>query len=313
MRLIAGQGRLWILLANLMLSATMVAQVPAVSTGQIRHLENFPSKYVAARNVDVWLPPGYDHNKKYAVLYMQDGRSLFDSSIMWNKQEWGMDETMSRLLSDKRISDCIVVGVWNSEQTRHNDYLPQKPFESLSRTQQDTIFSARRLGGQPVYTRYQIWSDYYLRFLTYELKPYIDSNFSTYPDQPHTFIAGSSMGGLISLYAICEYPLVFGGAACLSTHWTGIFRVENNPFPAAMLNYLSTHLPSPGNHKIYFDYGTVTIDSLYQSFQPRTDNLMKKRGYNSSGWLTRKFPGAEHSEKAWGKRLDVPLLFLLGK
>lgn len=313
MILIPGQERLWFFLVNLLLSVAISAQVPSVSTGQIRRLESFPSNYVAARNVDVWLPPGYDPNKKYAVLYMQDGRSLFDSSIMWNKQEWGVDEAMGKLQANKRIVDCIVVGVWNSEQTRHNDYLPQKPFESLSRTQQDSIFNARRLGGQPVFTRYQVWSDYYLRFLAYELKPYIDSNFSVYPDQAHTFIAGSSMGGLISLYAICEYPLVFGSAACLSTHWTGIFRVENNPFPAAMLNYLSTHLPSPVNHKIYFDYGTATIDSLYQSFQPRADVLMKKRGYNASSWLTRKFPGAEHAEKAWARRLEVPLLYLLGK
>ncbi|MBL0054741.1 MAG: alpha/beta hydrolase [Chitinophagaceae bacterium] len=289
------------------------AQVPMISSGTIRHIEKFPSKYVAQRNIDIWLPEDYDPKRSYAVLYMQDGRSLFDSSIMWNRQEWGMDETMGLLLKEKKIRDCIVVGIWNSESTRHNDYLPQQPFETLSKDLRDTLFTAKRLSGQPVYTQYQIWSDYYLRFLVKELKPYIDSAFSTLKGPLNTFIAGSSMGGLVSLYAICEYPEVFGGAACLSTHWTGIFRVENNPFPAAMMNYLSTHLPSPRDHRIYFDYGTETIDSLYQGFQPLADKLMKKRGYSSANWITKKFTGADHSENAWRRRLDMPLTFLLGK
>ena len=76
-------------------------------------------------------------------------------------------------------------------------------------------------------------SDNYLKFLVTELKPFIDKKYSVYKDMNHTFIAGSSMGGLISMYAICEYPRVFGGAACMSTHWPGIFSAEGNPVPDA--------------------------------------------------------------------------------
>ena len=287
------------------------AQIPKVSAGVIRHFENFPSKYVAPRNIDLWLPDNYDPAKKYAVLYMHDGRSLFDSTIMWNHQEWGVDEIMGELLSEKKISDCIVVGIWNTDVTRHNEYLPQKHFEALNKAEQDTIFKARRVNGQAVFRDYRIWSDNYLKFLTEELKPFIDSSFSTWRDRKNTYIAGSSMGGLISLYAICEYPLVFGGAACLSTHWTGIFRADNNPFPAAMLKYLSKHLPAPNNHKIYFDHGTATLDTLYKSFQDQVDVVMRKRGFGSVNWVTKEFPEADHSETAWNKRLDIPLLFLL--
>lgn len=81
-------------------------------------------------------------------------------------------------------------------------------------------------------------SDRYLEFLVKELKPFIDRNFSTRPDRSNTFIAGSSMGGLISLYAICEYPETFGGAACLSTHWPVLYSTENNPLPDALRRYM---------------------------------------------------------------------------
>ena len=289
-----------------------IAQIPKASTGTIRHLENFASKYVAPRNIDVWLPDGYTPGKRYAVLYMQDERSLFDASIVWNHQEWGVDEVLGKLMREKKIKDCIVVGVWNTEVTRHNEYLPQKPFEALNVAGKDTILKARRANGQQVFKEYDIRSDNYLRFLVKELKPFIDSSFSTLKDRKNTFISGSSMGALISLYAICEYPQVFGGAACLSTHWTGIFRADNNPFPAAMMKYLSRGLPSPKNHAIYFDHGTETLDSLYQPYQQQADKIMKAKGYGSGNWVSKVFPGEDHSERSWNKRLNIPVLFLLG-
>ena len=289
------------------------AQTPAAATGTIRHFENFTSKYVAPRTVDVWLPPGYDSTRKYAVLYMHDGGSLYDSSITWNHQEWGVDETVSQLIKEKKINNCIVVGIWNTGETRHNEYLPQQPFEMLSPAEKDTLFAARRIWGQPVFVKHDIRSDNYLKFIVQELKPFIDKNFSTSGSRANTFIAGSSMGGLISLYAICEYPGVFGGAACLSTHWPGIFRKENNPFPAVMLRYLEANLPSPAGHRIYMDIGTATLDSLYAPYQEAVNKLMRERGYTSGNWASLVYPGADHSERAWNKRLATPLIFLLRK
>lgn len=156
-------------------------------------------------------------------------------------------------------------------------------------------------------------SDKYLKFLVTELKPLIDSTFSTFTDQSNTYISGSSMGGLISMYAICEYPDVFGGAACLSTHWPGTIPAENNPVPAAFLKYLKDHLPLPVNHRIYFDYGSETLDAFYKPFQLKADEIMKAKGYASKNWITREFPGENHSEKAWNKRFSIPVVFLLGK
>lgn len=288
-------------------------QVPTVSTGSIQRFENFESTFVVARNIDVWLPEGYTPEKKYAVIYMHDGRGLYDSTIMWNKQEWGVDETFGKLLANNKINDCIVVGIWNSEATRHLEYFPQKPFESLTQTQQEQLFGATRNNGQVVFKEPKIKSDAYLKFLVTELKPFIDKKFSTKKDQSNTFIAGSSMGGLISMYAICEYPKIFGGAACLSTHWPGTFTTENNPVPQAFMNYLSKHLPSPKSHKIYFDYGTETLDALYKPYQQQVDKIMKDKGFTNKNWITREFVGENHSENAWKKRLEIPVVFLLGR
>lgn len=289
------------------------AQLPAVASGSLQRHENFPSKYVTARHVDVWLPEGYNNEQKYNVLYMHDGQMLFDSATTWNKQSWEVDDVITGLLQQQKIKDVIVVAIWNGGTTRHADYFPQKPFEALSQAEKDTVYSAARSSGVSVFNNYKIQSDNYLKFIVKELKPFIDKKYSVYKDPSHTFIAGSSMGGLISMYAICEYPKVFGGAACLSTHWPGIFTMENNPVPNAFFSYLKKHLPNPKTHKIYFDYGNATLDALYPPLQQKADAIMKERGFTSANWLTKYFPGEEHSEKAWHKRLAVPLTFLLGR
>lgn len=290
----------------------LAAQQPVVSAGTLHRIAAFPSQYIDARNIDIWLPEDYNSAKKYNVLYMHDGQMLYDSNTTWNKQEWQVDEWISKLMQEDRINDCIVVGIWNNGQQRHAEYFPQKPFVSLSRAEQRTIYRTTRSGKNKLFSK-KIRSGRYLRFLVSELKPYIDNAYSTYADPAHTFVAGSSMGGLISLYAICEYPEVFGGAACLSTHWPGIFTMENNPIPGAFFRYMQNRLPDPKTHKIYFDYGTATLDALYPPLQQQADAIMAAKGYGAENWLTRAFPGEPHSEVAWAKRLDVPLLFLLRK
>ena len=289
------------------------AQLPAVISGSLQRHENFLSKYVTARHVDVWLPDGYNNQQKYNVLYMHDGQMLFDSATTWNKQSWEVDDVITGLLQQQKIKDVIVVAIWNGGTTRHADYFPQKPFEALSQAEKDTLYSAARSNSVSVFNNYKNQSDNYLKFIVKELKPFIDKKYSVYKDRSHTFIAGSSMGGLISMYAICEYPKVFGGAACLSTHWPGIFTMENNPVPNAFLDYLKKHLPNPKTHKIYFDYGDATLDALYPPLQQKADLIMKQRGFTSANWLTKYFPGEDHSEKAWYKRLPVPLTCLLGR
>lgn len=286
----------------LFMSLNLFGFEPKSEKGNIVSIPNFQSNYVDARNVDVWLPENYKETNRYAVIYMHDGQMLFDSTIAWNKKEWQVDETLSKLISENKVQDCLVVGIWNNGDHRHAEYFPEKALDYLSSDTKDTLI-AQWLNGKPQASNY-------LRFLTEELKPYIDERFSVYKGRDHTFIAGSSMGGLISIYAICEYPEIFGGAACLSTHWIGIDQ-DNKLIPEAFNNYLSEFLPDPSVHRIYFDFGTEGIDRFYEPYQEKIDRTMRMRGYNENNLLTKKYPGEDHSEISWAKRLFIPFTFLL--
>ena len=288
------------------------AQEIKVTSGRIERFQNFKSQFVDARNIDVWLPDGYSSKEKYAVLYMHDGQMLFDAAITWNKQSWEVDEVAGKLIAGKKTQKFIVVGVWNILEKRHAEYFPQKPYESLTQTQKDTVSAQLQKTGKTKEV-FKPFSDLYLKFLVTELKPFIDKTFSTKTDRASTFIAGSSMGGLISMYAICEYPEVFGGAACISTHWPGVMPSKNNPVPDAFINYMKMHLPSPKNHKIYFDRGDQTLDAVYKPFQDNADAVMIAKGYTTKSWMTKFFPGKDHSENSWRERVHIPLEFLLEK
>jgi len=288
------------------------AQEVKVSTGKVEHYADFKSQYIEPRNIDVWLPNGYSGKEKYAVLYMHDGQMLFDATTTWNNQEWMVDETAGKLISENKTRKFIVVGIASIAQTRHSDLFPQKPFESLPQKVQDSLMAIGKDKTQPLFGG-KINSDNYLKFIVNELKPFIDKTYSVKTDMSNTFIAGSSMGGLISMYAICEYPDVFGGAACISTHWPGTFATQNNPIPDAFFSYFESHLPNKENHKIYFDYGDQTLDASYGRLQKRADYILYEKGWTAENWMTKYFAGKDHSEKSWAERLDVPLLFLLKK
>lgn len=295
----------------LFFSVVMHAQPVELKAGRVVRISDFASKLVASRNIDVWLPDGYRENQKYDVLYMHDGQMLFDAQSTWNKQAWEADAIANTLIKSGQVKPFIIVGIWNTPGLRHQEYFPQKVFESMTAEQQKLV-SDEYLNQKKTSVAFEPVSDAYLKFIVAELKPYIDSHFSVFTDRDHTFIMGSSMGGLISMYAYCEYPNVFGGAACMSTHWTGIYRNENNPVPDAFLNYLQTHLQPETGRKIYFDYGDQTLDSLYAPSQKKVNELLKAKGFTNKNAMSQFFPGENHSEEAWKKRLDIPLTFLLG-
>jgi len=286
-----------------MMSFCVLAQdgIPSVSSGSIKRFF-IESAFVDSRNVDIWLPENYNHSKKYAVLYMHDGQQLFDNKT-WNGQEWKVDETIDSLLKVNEIQDVIVVGILNNGNKRYPEYFPEKVIYNLPDSLKKGILSF--MNETPL-------GDNYLKFIVKEVKPLIDKTFSTFTGKEHTFICGSSMGGLISMYALCEYPEVFGGAICMSTHWIGILDY-NTEIPDAFVNYLKVSLPPPSSHKIYFDCGTEGLDVNYPICQSKIDEVMQLKGYHSKLWQTRHFEGANHSEKYWAERLHIPLKFMLEK
>lgn len=286
---------------------------PNVSVGKLDFYPEFesPSGLVSARNVYVWLPSDYSKGKKYSVVYMSDGQNLFDAEKMFNHQEWKVDETFGRLLEEKKIHNCIVVGVANSFRTRSQEYFPQDVFELYSPELKDYSRS-KRLGEQ------DLLGNNYLKFLVEELKPFIDENYSTRKDREHTFHMGSSMGGLISSYAVTKYPEVFGGAGCLSTHsvlYITDYNAEQDfidPANQCYVDYLKANL-KPNSCKLYMDRGDQTLDAQYPKYQDRIDKMLKDTGWDDDHFVSKVFPGLAHVEDSWASRLEVPVLYLLGK
>jgi enterochelin esterase-like enzyme len=282
-----------------------------VSAGTIVDLGVLKSKYADPRRVVVWLPDGYKaHGPKYAVLYMHDGQNLFDKATAGYGMEWEIDEHLSRLIAEKKVRPTIVVGIWNTPK-RLQEYVPSKAFNGLPAEYRDKVRAL--YGGDPL-------SDGYLKFIVRELRPIINKRFNVKTDRADTAIIGSSMGSLISLYAIDEYPQIFGAAGMMSTHWPlfmtpegkSVDQKEFEVVSSAFERYLRPALPDPRTHKLYFDHGTETLDAIYKAYQDRVDRVVANRGYRQGvNWLTRNYPGQKHNEISWASRVDVPLQFLL--
>lgn len=268
-----------------------------LSNGKLVHrYAEFQSAYTAPHNVDVWLPPDALANRqRCAVLYMHDGQNLFDGSMCIHGSAWDIDDAITRLMDEGVIPPVMVVGIWSSP-ARWRDYMPQSLLEQPQAATLRQQFAEARGGTAQ--------SDGYLRFLVEELKPAIDADFPALPDRAHTFLMGSSMGGLISLYALEQYPQVFGGAGCLSTHWPAGGNL--------LVDWLGQRLPQAGDHRLYFDYGSQGLDADYAPYQQRMDAHLRLAGYREQiDWISLSFPGTDHNETAWRSRVALPVRFLL--
>jgi len=291
-------------------AAEAAAALPQVASGRIERLADFPSRHVPPRHIDVWLPDGYPDAGPYDVLYMHDGQMLFDAGTTWNRQEWRVDEVAGALIAGGELRPFIVVGVWNGGPRRWAEYLPQAAFDALAPEQRAEAAENAVEAKQPLPDG-AVQSAAYLRFLVEELRPEIERRFRVASGPAHTAVMGSSMGGLASLHALSEYPGVFGAAACVSTHWPGAVWLGDSPLPEALRDYVAERLPRAGAHRLYFDFGDQTLDALYPPLQAQVDPLVAAKGYvQGEDWVTRAFPGTDHSEQSWSARLDVPLRFL---
>ena len=285
------------------------AQAAAWGPGRLDQYRNFPSRHVELRNVSVWLPPDYDpQGDPYAVLYMHDGQNLFDPATGFGNKEWGVDEAAARLMAEGRMRRTIVVGIWNTPR-RLAEYVPAKAFDRLPARYRARV---EALYGTPL-------SDEYLKFIVEELKPFIDRNYNTALDAENTAIMGSSMGAIVSLYALAEYPEVFGAAGAVSTHWPTMKPADGDelyddvkPVAASFLAWLEASLPEPDGRRLYLDAGAELDERNYAAYQARVEQVLERRDWHrGSDWLGRTFAGKPHNEDAWRERVHIPLAFLL--
>jgi predicted alpha/beta superfamily hydrolase len=228
------------------------------------------------RDIVVYLPASHDAGeRRYPVLYMHDGQNLFDPQTSY-AGEWGVDDTLAALSGEGL--EAIVVGIPNMGDQRLTEYSP---------------FPDAHLGGGD--------GDAYLSFITDTIKPLIDADFRTLPDREQTGIIGSSMGGLISLYAFFDRPDVFGFAGVMSPSlWFG---------QGAIFRYLEAAPFTPG--RLDLDIGTREGPNMVRNVQLLRDTLLAK-GYTLDHSLRYvEDEGAEHNEAAWRARLREALRFLL--
>lgn len=254
--------------------------------------------------IDVWAPDYYINNtdSRLPVLYMHDGQNLFDASTTWNKQSWNVDSVSESLISENRMTPVIIVGIHSVPESRVADLMPEKLFDNPE---------LKEVADKMLQT--PIRGDEYAKFVSTTLRDSINAAYRTLTDAENTAVMGSSMGGLMSLYILCEYPEIFSKAGCLSTHWIGNIEDYVNGderFPKAMYDYVKCNIPRDGKHKIYFDHGTATIDAYYDKWNDKIVSLSEEAGYIPDNLSTFTDPGAAHEENAWMKRVWRPLVFL---
>ncbi len=241
-------------------------------TGRVRVMRDLYSPQLDVnRNVLIYLPPSYHGStRQYPVIYMQDGQNMFDGGTAFGGQEWHVDETMEWLATEDGI-EAIIVAVYHGNEKRIVEYTP---FPDV-------------WGGK---------GELYLDFLTQTVKPIIDRDFRTQPEREHTGILGSSMGGLISMYAFFHRSETFGFAGVMSpAFWVGHWAIYDSVQAAPFVN-----------GKLYLDNGTRETSAR------RMNALLCKKGYTTG--INLKYvveQDAEHTESAWARRMPDALRFLL--
>lgn len=257
-------------------------------TGDIRTHKDFHSKFLPAnRDIIVYLPPGYDVNKKrrYPVFYLHDGQNLFDGATSFIAgKEWRIDETAQALIAAQAIKPLIIVGVYNTSE-RISEYTPTRDAEV-------------KQGGR---------ADLYGRMLVEELKPFIDSQYRTLGGRDDTGLGGSSLGGLVSLYLGLKYPQVFGKLAIVSPSVWWDKRTILGSVQA---------LAKRPRTRIWLDIGTKEgRDTAEATSGARAlrDALIAKGWREGADLKYFEAEGAEHNETAWAERVAPILKFLYGK
>ena len=250
-------------------------------TGTFRTHEAVRSRYLdSEHDVIVYLPPGYDEDseRRYPVLYMQDGQNLFDEATAF-AGEWRLDEAAERMIEAGLMTPLIIVGIYNAGAYRIDEYTPTRD-------------SARRAGGN---------ADKYGRMLVEELKPFIDAEYRTLPDAANTGIGGSSLGGLVSLYLALKYSGIFWNVAVLSplVWW-------DNRFIVRRVRALGAAPPL----RVWLSTGTAEGDGVVAGARRVRDALLAKGWVEGETLHYQEIEGAMHTESAWADVAPAMLHFL---
>jgi predicted alpha/beta superfamily hydrolase len=227
------------------------------------------------RTLRLYLPPSYETAaaRRYPVIYMHDAQNLFDEATSSFGSEWGVDETMDEFARTRGF-EAIVVGIDHGGDERLHELSPWT---------------------NPKYGPAQ--GEQYMAFVVDTVKPFIDAHYRTLPDREHTAIAGSSLGGLVTHYALLAYPQVFGRAAIFSpSYWYAnevYAQTAAHPWRPDTRAYLYI-----GGHE--GDESEADVERMLTILSPPCDTACPPRPRINYHVV----PDAQHDERAW--RAEFP-------
>lgn len=252
-------------------------QKPNTATPQVKIVDTAFLIPQLGRKRRIWayLPKDYEKSKKkYPVIYMQDGQNLFNEQTA-AFGEWGVDETLDSII-EKGGKGAIIIGIDNGAEKRINEYNPY-----------DHKDNGKGEGSE------------YVDFLALTLKPFIDKKYRTLKDSAHTFIAGSSMGALISLYAVVKYPDIFGGAGIFSPAFWPAQKLYDDVAAAKW---------GSGFRRFYFYAGGQESENMVADLNKMIAVIEKKGHYETQRVVS---PIGKHNEATWGKEFAHFYTFII--
>ncbi len=249
---------------------------------RLRFHPQFPSEVEEEKHdFIVYLPPMYSEqpDRRFPVLYMQDGQNLFDPDTCFCKGNyWRMGETADELIIKGGVEPLIIVGIYNTGEHRIDEYTPVED---------------KRLGGGQ--------ADAYGQMLVEELKPYVDHTYRTLPGTANCGLGGSSLGGLVTLYLGLRYTWMFSKLAVMSPSvwWRN----------RSILKTVAKIRRKP-ELKIWLDIGTKESQRALPDARELNVALVKKGWVEGQDLRYLEVPDAEHTESAWAQRVGPMLKFL---
>ena len=268
------------------------------------------------RRIQIYYPYSKNVNNKTKFIIMNDGEELFSENDSWNGKAWNIDDTFKDLKTQKENLNLVIIAIDSAkrvngnildETRRYAEYFPKESIKYIDGNLKRSIYSN--------FIDSQKFN--YQDFVINKVIPFIEKKFDTKLNRDNLGIIGASMGGLSALNMSIENPEIFGFVGCISTHWVGIkiseylilpFRMKisgDESTTKAIQKYIKDNVSKLSSQKLYFDHGTVGLDSLYEKPQNEINKILLGSQIN---FIYEVHPNHDHEPKFFGQRFKNILL-----
>ena len=268
------------------------------------------------RRIQIYYPYSKNVNNQTKFIIMNDGEELFSENDSWNGKAWNIDKTFKDLKMQKENLNLVIIAIDSAkringnildETRRYAEYFPKESIKYIDENLKRSIYSN--------FIDSQKFN--YQDFVINKVIPSIEKKFDTKLNRDNLGIIGASMGGLSALNMSIENPEIFGFVGCISTHWVGIkiseylilpFRMKisgDESTTKAIQKYIKNNVSKLSSQKLYFDHGTVGLDSLYENPQNEINKILLGSEIN---FIYEVHPNHDHEPKFFGQRFKNILL-----